>query len=116
MNTNELLEQLSNKSEIEIQAGLLKLMTENKLAFCDLNSAYIYYLNKVKEQDDAKRQELICCLMDMIFFPYRKKKLTTLENKLVQRTLYLLNQSRRFKMDDINAKLNYIGDDEARII
>lgn len=99
MSTRELVLELLSKSNSEIREALLVLMLEGKLDFVDLNQAYVKYLNFSKERTNDKLIEAETCVMLNLM----DKK----DNNTKQRSLYLLNQSNRFNMEEMNKKLGY---------
>lgn len=100
MTTIGLLNELSKKTDVEIEFVLKSLMASKKIDFLRLNNAYVQYLNETKEDQLNKLIEAETCVMSSLI---RKKK----DNNHIQRCLYLLNQSRRFQMDNLNEKYNY---------
>ena len=114
MNTFELIEELSKKPKDEIKYALMALMVDGKLDFVDLNASYVNYLEIKKDDNENMLIESDTCVMQMMFLAEREKKLSEIENNVVQRGLYRLNQSKRFNTKSLNEKLHYIGDDKAK--
>lgn len=105
MNTFELINELSKKPKQEIQYALLSLMLQGKLDFIDLNEAYVKSLNMIKEDRLNQLVEAETCVLES--FMCKKGNKQERDMKHTQRCLYLLNQSKRFNMDDLNKKYAY---------
>lgn len=114
MTTTELIEELSKKPKDEIKYALMALMVDGKLDFVDLNASYVNYLEFKKDDNENMLIESDTCIIQMMFLAERKKKLSEIENNIVQRGLYRLNQSKRFNTKSLNEKFHYIGDDRAK--
>ena len=117
MNTFELLEELLKKSDVEINVGLLYLLRKKKIDFIRLSNLYTQYLEESFDDCLNKLVEAETCVMESFF----DKKLASdspnelKDNKLsnyqhTQRSLYLLNQSKRFNMKSLNKKFRYNED------
>lgn len=100
MSTYELIEQLAQKPKQEIKYALLALMRKGKIDFLDLNQAYVAMLEHVSEDQNNKLIEAETCVL-LSFFNENS------DNQYTQRRLYLLNQSKRFNVDEINGVFNY---------
>lgn len=105
MKTFELLEELSKKPKQEIKYGLLALMLKHKIDFIDLNACYVEYLNAIKEDRLNQLIEAETCVLES--FHYKKGNKKEYDKKHTQRCLYLLNQSKRFNMSNLNKKYDY---------
>ena len=114
MDTFSLMNELSKKPKEEIQLVLLTLMLSDKIDFIDLNKSYIEYLKDIRTDQENLLSEADTCLMDMMFVAGKKKKMSKIEDNIIQRGLYRLNQSNRFNTDYINEKIGYIGDEKAK--
>ena len=115
METSELLELLSNKPKDEIQDYLVALMVADKIDFTEVNKSYVEYLKYKKEDNRSITAEAGACIMNSLFVAKNKGKLTDLENNIVQRNLYFLNNIYKgFNMEHINKDLKYIGNEEAK--
>ena len=108
------MNELSKKPKEEIQLVLLTLMLSDKIDFIDLNKSYIEYLKDIRTDQENLLSEADTCLMDMMFVAGKKKKRSKIEDNIIQRGLYRLNQSNRFNTDYINEKIGYIGDEKAK--
>lgn len=117
MNTFELLEELLKKSDVEINVGLLYLLKKKKINFIRLSNLYTQYLEESFDDCLNKLVEAETCVMESFFdkklvshSPDELKgdKLTNYQH--TQRSLYLLNQSKRFNMDSLNSKFHYNKD------
>lgn len=105
MDAIELLEELSKKTKYELKYALVSLMLAGKIDFLDVNSAYIDYLKEINENSFNKLFEAESCVLESF---YRKKgNKREYDKKHTQRCLYLLNQSNRFNMADLNEKYKY---------
>ena len=105
MDTFELLEELSKKPKQEIKYGLLALMLKDKIDFIDLNACYVEYLNRIKEDRLNQLIEAESCVLESFYRNKGNKR--EYDKKHTQRCLYLLNQSRRFNMSNLNKKYEY---------
>lgn len=105
MNTFELLEELSKKPKQEIKYGLLALMLKHKIDFIDLNACYVEYLNAIKEDRLNQLIEAETCVLES--FHHKKGNKKEYDKKHTQRCLYLLNQSKRSNMSNLNKKYDY---------
>ena len=115
METSELLRSLLNKPKEEIQVALVALMVADKIDFVEVNKSYVEYLKYKKEDNRSITVEAGTCIMNSLFIAQRKGKLTDLENNIVQRNLYFLNNVYKgFNMEQINKDLKYIGSEEAK--
>lgn len=117
MNAFELFDELLKKSDIEIDYVLLCLLRRKKIDFIRLSNLYTQYLEE--SFDDCLNQlvEAETCVMESFF---DKKSVSDSPNELkgdklsnyqhTQRSLYLLNKSKRFNMDSLNKKFRYNED------
>ncbi len=104
METFELLNELSKKPKDEIEYCIKVLMMAEKLDFLTINKAYTEYLEYLKEDRLNQLVEAeTCAFLGLVYFKKDKKK----DNKVIQRILYMLNQSRRLMADKINEQYNY---------
>lgn len=104
MDTLELLNELSKKDKEEIQYALLTLMTSRKIDFITLNNAYVSFLERTKEDSLNQLVEAETCVLESLI--YKNNKNESNKNS-IQRRLFLLNQSKRFNMAEMNKKLQY---------
>lgn len=104
MDTLELLNELSKKDKEEIQYALLTLMTSRKIDFITLNNAYVSFLERTKEDSLNQLIEAETCVLESLI--YKNNKNESNKNS-IQRRLFLLNQSKRFNMAEMNKKLQY---------
>ena len=107
MDTLELLNELSKKDKEEIQYALLTLMTSRKIDFITLNNAYVSFLERTKEDSLNQLVEAETCVLESLI--YKNNKNESNKNS-IQRRLFLLNQSKRFNMLELNKKLKYDED------
>ena len=115
METIELLRLLLNKPKDEIQDALVDLMVADKIDFIEVNKSYVEYIKYNKEDNRSITAEAVTCIIDSLFVAKKKGKLTDLENNIVQRNLYFLNNIYKgFNMEHINKDLKYIGNEEAK--
>ena len=82
------------------------LLCEKKVSFKELSESYVEALeydntDKLKQLIEAET----CVLEHMISAQHRTKKDD--KEKTYQRSLYLLNNSKRFNMKDLNKKFGY---------
>ena len=112
MDVIQLKDELSKKSPEEIQFLLQILLIEGKLSFTALTSAYVAYLEYVKEDNENKLIEAETCVLES--FLYNKGDDNEASHKSTLRALYLLNKSKRFNgLDDWNKKYGY-NEEEAK--
>ena len=111
MNTLELIEELSNKEKEEIKYALLALMLKGKIDFLDLNLAYVNCLKLDSEDRLNQLIEAEICVLESFIDKTGGEKEGDIKH--TQRCLYLLNQSKRFKMDKLNEKYRY-NEEEAK--
>lgn len=104
MTTLELLNELSKKDKEEIQYALLVLMASKKIDFITLNGAYVSFLEETKEDNLNQLAEAETCVLESLI--YKNKDNDATKNS-IQRRLFLLNQSKRFNMAEMNKKLQY---------
>lgn len=105
MNTLDLIIELSQKPKQEIQYALLSLMQQGKIDFTDVNAAYVESLSAIKEDRLNQLIEAETCVLES--FMCKKGDKRERDMKHTQRCLYLLNQSKRFNIDDLNKKYDY---------
>ena len=112
MNIFELKEELSKKNKEEVEFLLFLLLVEEKVSFTTLTSAYVAYLEHIKDDTQNKLIEAETCVLES--FIYNKDDDDESSHKLALRALYLLNQSKRFNgLDDWNKKYGY-NEEEAK--
>lgn len=114
LSTYELVSLLLKKNKQDIKSVLISLMLEDKLDFADISSSYIEFMKMKSNKENMNCSELNACILQLMFFADKKKKLTEIENEIVQRALYSLNKYKYFKLDYLNEKFSYIGDDKAK--
>lgn len=106
MDIIQLKEELSKKNSEEIQFLLELLLIEGKLSFTTLTSAYVAYLEYVKEDNENKLIEAETCVLES--FIYNKNDNDESSRKSALRALYLLNKSKRFNgLDKWNKEYGY---------
>lgn len=117
MNTFELFDELLKKSDTEINLALLLLLKKRKIDFIRLSNVYTQYLEESFDDCLNKLVEAETCVMESFF---DKKFVSDSPNELkgdklsyyqhTQRSLYLLNKSKRFNMESLNNKFCYNED------
>lgn len=116
MDTFQLVEELLTKPKAEIQYGLLTMLLEGKVDFIELSNQYVNCLKIWNEDKENKLIEAETCVVES----FLDKKVKNAESdkskfksnyKHTQRCLYLLNQSKRFNMGDLNEKYSYSEND-----
>lgn len=117
MNTFELIDELLKKSDIEINAALLSLLKKKKIDFIRLSNLYTLYLEESFDDCLNKLIEAETCVLESFM---DKKFVSDNPNELkgdklsnyqhTQRSLYLLNQCKRFNMESLNSKFHYNED------
>lgn len=111
MTTFELIKELSDKPKEEIKYALLTLMLQDKIDFLDINASYVSMLNQIKDDRLNLLIEAETCVLES--FMHKKDGKKDTDKKHTQRCLYLLNQSQRFCVKDLNDKYNY-NEEEAK--
>lgn len=109
MDVFKLLDELLTKSEEEIDFALLSLLLKKKIDFVKLSNLYTKSLETINEDKLNQLMEAEACVISCFHSKLGGKK--DLDQKVTQRCLYLLNQSRRFNMGKLNEKYGY---DEAK--
>lgn len=105
MDIIQLKEELSKKSKEEVQFLLFLLLVEEKISFTSLTSAYVAYLEYVKDDTQNKLIEAETCVLES--FIYNKDVDDEASHNSALRALYLLNQSGRFNVELENEKYGY---------
>lgn len=105
MNTYELLKELSEKPKQEIEFALTSLMLQNKINYVSVSNSYVNYLNTINEDRLNQLIEAETCVLES--FHHKKDNKKENDRKHTQRCLYLLNQSKRFNMSNLNEKYEY---------
>lgn len=105
MDIIQLKEELSKKSKEEVQFLLFLLLVEEKISFTSLTSAYVAYLEHVKNDTQNKLIEAETCVLES--FMYNKDDDDEASHNSALRALYLLNQSGRFNLKTMNEKYGY---------
>lgn len=100
-----LLDELTNRSQEEIQYALLYLLIKKKVKYIDLSNAYVKSLELENEDQLNKLIEAETCVLSAFHYKMGGKKAD--DNKATQRALYLLNKSNRFNLNKFNEKYNY---------
>lgn len=105
MKITELIEQLNKKSSQEVELILEMLMVKGKISFTSLTKSYVKYLESTNKDKHRQLVEAECCVMESFF--HNKGNKNEEDNKHTQRCLYLMNQSNRFQMNQLNEKYTY---------
>lgn len=112
MDITQLKNELSKKNKEEIEFLLYLLLVEEKISFIALTSAYVAYLEHVKDDTQNKLIEAETCVLES--FMYNKDDDDEASHNSALRALYLLNQSKIFNgLDDWNKKYGY-NEEEAK--
>lgn len=112
MDILQLKNELSKKTKEEVEFLLYLLLIEEKVSFTTLTSAYVKYLEHVKDDAQNKLIEAETCVLES--FIYNKDDDDESSHKSALRALYLLNKSKRFNgLDDWNKKYGY-NEEEAK--
>ena len=112
MDIIQLKDELSKKSKEEVEFLLFLLLVEGKVSFTTLTSAYVAYLEHVKDDTQNKLIEAETCVLES--FIYNKDDNDESSHKSALRALYLLNKLKRFNgLDDWNKKYGY-NEEEAK--
>lgn len=105
MTTAELLNELMQKPEKEIEIVLITLMIKEKIDFIKVSNVYVKTLNALAEEQQNKLIEAETCLLSSYTHTIGGKSKD--DQKVTHRGLYFLNNSKRFKVEDLNKKYNY---------
>lgn len=100
-----LIEQLLDKPKELINMALVKLMLNDKIDFITVSNAYTEALNNIKEDSLNRLIEAETCVSLGFFAKIGGKK--DFDKKCTQRCLYLLNQSGRLQMQQLNKQYGY---------
>lgn len=106
----DLLDELLNRTTEEINYGILLLLIQGKIDYKTVSERYVDYLEY--KNDDFLEKLIDCetCILEGFHY-------TTNDNKknrpYINRSLYILNQSKRFQMNKLNEKYNY-NEEEAK--
>ena len=118
MNTFELIDQLLKKPSEEIEYALFTVLMQDKLDFVKLSNMYVKSLEAKREDTDNKMIEAETCILES--FLYRKSRSKDTDKskdksnwKHTQRSLYFLNQGKRFNMANMNKEYTY-DEEEAK--
>ncbi len=112
-NTFELLEALSKKPKNEVEFALLQLLIDGKLKYVNLSNAYTTYLEHTKNDYIDQLIEAECCVTTHVIdfehnvLPHLKEPLDDWRKNMIQRSLYLLNKSKRINTDSLNELFKY---------
>lgn len=107
LTTFELIDKLIEKPKEEILYALFKLMCKEKLRFYDLNRAYVKYLEAMKKDTTNQLIEAETCVLEIFHNKKTKDSTKEVDYKHTQRSLYLINKSKRFNTDKLNEKYEY---------
>ena len=106
----DLLEELSGRSRDEINYGILLLLIQGKINYKTVSERYVDYLEYQNNDFLEKLIDCETCILEGFHY-------TTNDNKKnrphINRSLYILNQSKRFQMHKLNEKYNY-NEEEAK--
>lgn len=118
MDTFELIDKLLQKPSEEIEYALFAVLMAGKLDFVKLSNMYVKSLEARKEDMDNKMIEAETCILES--FLYRKSRSKDTDKskdksnwKHTQRSLYFLNQGKRFNMANMNKEYTY-DEEEAK--
>ena len=106
MTTFELIEALSKRSKEEIEFAFCQLMKNSRIDFLSVQSAYVRYLEALKDRNSRRLVEAEVCIMESFIYDRIPVKNERAENS-IQRRLYFLNTGGHFRMDELNEKYNY---------
>ena len=81
------------------------LLCEKKVSFKELSESYVEALEVDNEDKLNKLIEAEICVLQNIVCSNKPK--TQTHQNAIQRSLYLLNNSKRFQMKDLNEKFGY---------
>lgn len=107
LTTFELIDELIKKPKEEILYALFILMCKEKLRFDDLNRAYVKYLEAMKKDMTNQLIEAKTCVLESFHNKKTKDSAKEVDYKHTQRSLYLINKSKRFNTDKLNEKYEY---------
>lgn len=108
----KVLERLSTFKKSTIQLVLGELLKQEKLDFVDLSTAYVRYLQGVREDSKLKLADANSCTLSLLS---GIRKETKNNKSAVHWALYNLNESRQFQMNDLNEKFGYDKDKDCNL-
>lgn len=112
-NTFELLEALSKKPKSDIEFALFQILIDGKLNYVNLSNAYTAYLEHTKNDYIDQLIEAECCVTTHVIdfernvLPELKEPLDDWRKNMIQRSLYLLNKSKRINTESLNKLFEY---------
>ena len=118
MDTFELIDKLLQKSSEEIEYALFAVLMAGKLDFVKLSNMYVKSLEARKEDMDNKMIEAETCILEGFLYKKIKNKDKDKDKgkgnwKHTQRSLYFLNQGKRFNISSMNKEYAY-DEEEAK--
>ncbi len=102
----EIIKQIKELQPQERNILLLRLMRDKVISFFDFSNAYVKVLEIENDDNRNKLIEAETCVLEGIIADKSPSK-DKIRRKSQLRSLYLLNQSKRFNMEDTNEKLQY---------
>lgn len=106
----DLLEELSERTQWEINYGILLLLIQGKIDYKTVSERYVDYL---EHKNDDFLEKLIDCETCILEGFHNTTHDNEKNRPHINRSLYILNQSKRFQMNKLNEKYNY-NEDEAK--
>lgn len=103
--TLKLLDQLSKLPKEDIEYAMTLLLTQNKLDFVTINSAYVKYLELKDKDNKLKLADANTCTMALLNEVNKKK--SQHNYTAIHWALYNLNESKQFQMTTLNEKFGY---------
>ena len=102
----EIIKHIKELQPQERNILLLRLMRDKVISFFDFSNAYVKVLEIENDDNRNKLIEAETCVLEGIIADESPAK-DNVRRKSQLRSLYLLNQSKRFNMEDTNKKLEY---------
>lgn len=107
MDTLTLLEELLKKSTEEIDYAILYLLVKNKIDFAKLSTQYVKALEIKNTDNENKLIEAESIMMESFHDKITANKNNKSGYKHTLRTLYFLNQGKRFNLEKMNSDFDY---------
>jgi hypothetical protein len=91
---------------------VFELLLSNDLDFTEISKSYVKALELIKEdQTNHLIEAETCTLEHLLLYKDEKKK----NHNAIHRTLYLLNKSKRFNMEELNKRFNYNEEEDKKL-
>lgn len=103
--TLQLLEQLSKMPKEDIEYAMTLLLTQGKIDFTTISSAYVNYLELKDKDNKLKLADANTCTMSLLNEVNKKK--SQQNYNAIHWALHNLNECKQFQMQSLNEKFGY---------